>query len=147
MPTTSPEVLSSAPPELPRLIATSVWMNGTYCWPRPPLRPTALTMPAVTEWPRPSRARIAPPQRPGPSPAAHRADDADRDRMVQAHRRADRHHPPARAQRRGAAQTQHRQAIGLLALQFEQGHVIALVAADQLGLQLAPVGQAHGDGL
>ncbi len=33
IPTTSPEVLSSGPPELPRLIATSVWMKGTYCWP------------------------------------------------------------------------------------------------------------------
>jgi hypothetical protein len=29
MPTTSPLVLSSGPPELPRLIATSVWMKGT----------------------------------------------------------------------------------------------------------------------
>ncbi|MNV31650.1 hypothetical protein D3C71_1229650 [compost metagenome] len=29
MPTTSPRVLSSGPPELPWLMATSVWMNGT----------------------------------------------------------------------------------------------------------------------
>ena len=28
MPTTSPFRLSSGPPELPGLIATSVWMNG-----------------------------------------------------------------------------------------------------------------------
>ena len=48
MPTTSPSRLSSGPPELPRLIATSVWMKGTYCcW--LVLRPLALTMPAVTD--------------------------------------------------------------------------------------------------
>ena len=31
MPTTWPPRLNSGPPELPRLIGTSVWMNGTYC--------------------------------------------------------------------------------------------------------------------
>src|SRR5258706_308552 len=29
MPTTSPRMLNSGPPELPGLMATSVWMNGT----------------------------------------------------------------------------------------------------------------------
>src|SRR6056297_632548 len=47
MPTTRPSVSIRGPPELPRLIATSDWMNGTYCcwfW----VLPLALTMPAVT---------------------------------------------------------------------------------------------------
>ena len=47
MPTTSPRRLKSGPPELPGLMATSVWMNGTKfsCGSE---RPLALTMPAVT---------------------------------------------------------------------------------------------------
>ena len=66
MPTTSPRVLSSGPPELPRLIATSVWMKGTYCWLAYGLaRPTALTMPAVTEWSKPNGEPIATTHWPG----------------------------------------------------------------------------------
>ena len=58
MPTTSPRVLNSGPPELPGLTATSVWMNGT------PLssgseRPLALTTPAVTVFSRPNGEPIA----------------------------------------------------------------------------------------
>ena len=48
MPTSSPRRLTSAPPELPTLIAASVWMKfskvATPSWPRP----VALTMPWVT---------------------------------------------------------------------------------------------------
>ena len=52
MPMTSPRMLSSGPPELPRLMAASVWM---YSRSRPGIglscvstRPTALTTPTVT---------------------------------------------------------------------------------------------------
>ena len=45
MPTTSPRRLISGPPELPGLIATSVWMKGSRS---PVSRALALTMPAVT---------------------------------------------------------------------------------------------------
>ncbi len=45
MPTTSPRILINGPPELPGLIATSVWIKGTYS---PVSRPLALTIPAVT---------------------------------------------------------------------------------------------------
>src|SRR6056297_1044850 len=47
MPTTRPSVSIRGPPELPRLIATSDWMKGTYCC-CPWVLPFALTMPAVT---------------------------------------------------------------------------------------------------
>ena len=47
MPTTSPRVLNSGPPELPGLTATSVWMNGTLLSSGKE-RPLALTTPAVT---------------------------------------------------------------------------------------------------
>ena len=58
MPTTSPRMLNSGPPELPGLIATSVWMNGTKfsCGSE---RPLALTMPAVTVFSKPNGEPIA----------------------------------------------------------------------------------------
>ena len=58
MPTTSPLRLNSGPPELPGLIATSVWMNGTKfsCGSE---RPLALTMPAVTVLSKPNGEPIA----------------------------------------------------------------------------------------
>ncbi len=59
MPITSPRTLTSGPPELPGLMAASVWMKSWMLpWPRPgsPLsaRPLALTMPLVTVKVRPS---------------------------------------------------------------------------------------------
>ena len=51
-PTTSPSALVSGPPELPGLIAASVWIMSRYrpVWSPPGrmLRPVALTTPAVT---------------------------------------------------------------------------------------------------
>ena len=49
-------MLISGPPELPGLIATSVWMNGKYS---PVSRPLALTMPAVTVFSSPNGEPIA----------------------------------------------------------------------------------------
>ena len=63
MPTTSPRVLNSGPPELPGFTATSVWMNGT----NPSSgseRPLALTTPAVTEFSKPNGEPIASTQSP-----------------------------------------------------------------------------------
>src|ERR687897_507989 len=50
IPTTRPEVSASGPPELPGLIAASVWMTFSMRRPLSPLmeRPSALTTPAVT---------------------------------------------------------------------------------------------------
>ncbi len=59
MPTSSPREFTSAPPELPTLIAASVWMKSSKfvmpSWPRP----VALTMPIVTVWLSPSELPIA----------------------------------------------------------------------------------------
>jgi len=49
IPTTSPLIFTRAPPELPWLIAASVWMKSLMFSAGPPVRPTALTMPMVTE--------------------------------------------------------------------------------------------------
>ena len=58
-PTSLPLASTSAPPELPKLMAASVWMKFsnvvTPSWPRP----VALTMPWVTVWPSPSGLPIA----------------------------------------------------------------------------------------
>ena len=58
MPITSPLRLNSGPPELPGLIATSVWMNGTKfsCGSE---RPFALMIPAVTLFSKPNGEPIA----------------------------------------------------------------------------------------
>ena len=53
MPTTSPSRSSSGPPELPIVIAASVWMNRGPA-PFGPRRPTALTIPCVIEPCRPN---------------------------------------------------------------------------------------------
>ena len=48
MPMTSPFMLTSGPPELPRLMAASVWMKSSIVGrlpPTPSWRPLALTMP------------------------------------------------------------------------------------------------------
>ena len=47
MPTTSPFMFTSGPPELPGLIAASVWIRSSYRA-RPTPRPLPLTIPAVT---------------------------------------------------------------------------------------------------
>ncbi|MCY1538275.1 hypothetical protein D9M68_738070 [compost metagenome] len=56
MPTTSPRRLISGPPELPGLMATSVWIRGTRS---PVSRCFALTMPAVTVFSRPKGEPMA----------------------------------------------------------------------------------------
>ena len=48
MPTTSPDMLTSGPPELPGLMAASVWMKSLNGLPGSMDRPLALMMPAVT---------------------------------------------------------------------------------------------------
>ncbi|MBP1621654.1 MAG: hypothetical protein H6Q02_2421 [Acidobacteria bacterium] len=51
MPTASPRRLTSGPPELPKLIAASVWMKfSNEESERPSTRPLAETMPTVTVW-------------------------------------------------------------------------------------------------
>ena len=56
IPMTRPWMSTSAPPELPGLIAALVWMRLGSEMPLPswPVRPSALTMPSVTELDRPS---------------------------------------------------------------------------------------------
>ena len=55
MPTSSPDVVMSAPPELPRLIGASVCRKSSYDVLSPSVvRPFALMMPIVTVWPMPS---------------------------------------------------------------------------------------------
>ena len=65
-PITSPRTLSSGPPELPGLIAASVWIIGCS---RPGIgkngRPIALTTPTVTVWPRLKGLPMAITQSPG----------------------------------------------------------------------------------
>ena len=56
MPITSPRMLISGPPELPGLMATSVWMKGRKS---PVSRCLALTMPAVTVFSRPNGEPMA----------------------------------------------------------------------------------------
>src|SRR5947209_3783710 len=58
MPITSPRMLKSGPPELPGLMATSVWMKGTKfsCGSE---RPFALTIPAVTVFSKPNGEPMA----------------------------------------------------------------------------------------
>ena len=58
MPTTSPCMLNSGPPELPRLIAASVWMKSSY-GPELMSRLRAEMMPTVTVPPRPNGLPIA----------------------------------------------------------------------------------------
>ena len=76
MPTSSPREFTSAPPELPTLIAASVWMKSsnvvTPSWPRP----VALTMPIVTVWLKPSELPIASTT----SPTCEAVGAAERDR-------------------------------------------------------------------
>ena len=58
IPMTSPRVLISGPPELPGLIAASVWRKSSYR-PAPMTRPVPLMMPTVTVWSSPNGFPIA----------------------------------------------------------------------------------------
>src|SRR6202008_1314902 len=104
MPTTSPRMLNSGPPELPGLMATSVWMNGTK-FSFGSERPFALTMPAGTGVSNANGQR-----------APLRAYDAGGDRVLEAERRADRHHPLAHLQLVRVAELDHRQVVGAVDL-------------------------------
>ena len=59
MPISSPLRLTKAPPELPLLIAASVWMKFSKFSTFKPLRPSADTIPDVTVWPKPNGLPIA----------------------------------------------------------------------------------------
>ena len=59
MPIRLPLTSVSAPPELPGLIAASVWMKFSKVLMPSWLRPSALTMPLVTVWPTPNGLPIA----------------------------------------------------------------------------------------
>ena len=48
IPINSPRTFTNAPPELPGLIAASVWMKSSYCVMPIRPRPSALTIPKVT---------------------------------------------------------------------------------------------------
>ncbi len=62
--------------------------------------------------------------------------------MVKPERRTDSQYPLANLQLAGFADLCHRQVPGL---DLEQGHVAALVLADDLGLELAAIAQPHDD--
>jgi hypothetical protein len=76
--------------------------------------------------------------------APARADDARGDRVVEAKGRADRHHPLAHLELVGIAEAHDRQ---IPRLDLEQRDIGALVAADDPGLELAAVRQAHRHGV
>jgi hypothetical protein len=63
MPTTSPDMLTSGPPEFPGLMAASVWRKSSK-GPWPMERPLALMMPAVTVCCRPNGEPMASTQSP-----------------------------------------------------------------------------------
>ncbi len=59
MPTTRPAMSTSAPPELPGLMAASVWMNTCASERVTRVRPSAEMMPLVTVWPTPKGLPMA----------------------------------------------------------------------------------------
>ena len=59
MPMRLPAPSISAPPELPGLIAASVWMKFSKVLMPSPVRPSAETMPLVTVWLKPNGLPIA----------------------------------------------------------------------------------------
>ena len=59
MPSRLPLASTSAPPELPGLMAASVWMKFSKVLMPSWLRPSALTIPEVTVWPTPNGLPIA----------------------------------------------------------------------------------------
>ncbi|MNQ61493.1 hypothetical protein D3C85_758080 [compost metagenome] len=74
--------------------------------------------------------------------AALGADDTGRHRVVEAEGRTDGQHPAAHLELVGLADLHDRQ---ILALDLEQGDVGTRIGADELGFELAAVGQAHDD--
>ena len=54
-----PFTSTNAPPELPGLMAASVWMKFSNVLMPSWLRPSALTMPLVTVWPTPKGLPMA----------------------------------------------------------------------------------------
>ena len=115
---TSPRTLTSGPPELPGLMAASVWMKSWMLpWPRPgrPLsaRPLALTMPR-----------------------------GDREGEPFAERIADGQHPLADAGVVAVAERHRRQRLGV---DLEDRDVGVGIGADDLGLELPPVEQPDRD--
>ena len=54
-----PFTSTNAPPELPGLMAASVWMKFSKVLMPSWLRPSALTMPLVTVWPTPKGLPMA----------------------------------------------------------------------------------------
>ena len=59
MPIKWPWMSTNAPPELPGLMAASVWMKFSKVLMPKRLRPNADTMPLVTVWPTPNGLPIA----------------------------------------------------------------------------------------
>ena len=111
---TSPRTLTSGPPELPGLMAASVWMKSWMLpWPRPgspcSARPLALTMPEVTVKVRPSPSGLPMASTHSPTRASSLLPSGDR------------------------GQT--------LGVDLEDGHVGVRIGADDLGLELTAVEQ------
>ena len=95
MPTTRPAVSTSAPPELPGLIAASVWMKACASERVTRVRPSAEMIPLVTVYPTPKglpKVEVALPHRRHRSPVAHRADRLRQHTDIH-DEEADREHP------------------------------------------------------
>ena len=115
IPMTSPATFTSGPPELPKLIAASVWIRF-------------------------SNERVAF-ERPGAAPLA--GDDADGDRLLELERVADRHDPLADADAVGVAERHDRE--GLRPLDLQEREVRRRVAADDLRLVDVRLADRHLD--
>ncbi|KAG1167652.1 hypothetical protein G6F35_017662 [Rhizopus arrhizus] len=82
MPTRLPSASTSAPPELPGLMAASVWMKFSYVFRPSPLRPSADTIPCVVVCPTPNGLPIASTTSPTRSPRSGASVAAGRARNV-----------------------------------------------------------------
>ena len=114
-PITRPSPSTSGPPELPGLIAASVW-----------IAPEMLKL--VSDCDR----------------AVDRGDHADRERLLLAERGADRRHRLADLDARALAERQRAQ-LEALGVDLEQRDVRVRVGADDLGLDLVAVGELDVD--
>ena len=113
MPTTRPAMSTSAPPELPGLMAASVWMNTCAA----------------------ERGDLG---------ARQRRDDAAGHGLPDAERIADRQHQVADLQRVGVLELEIGEAP-VAAFHPQHGDVGVLVLQDDLGVELAPVGERDAD--
>ena len=113
MPTSLPSMVTKAPPELPGLMAASVWMKKLKSVMPTLVRARAETMPLVTVWPTPKGLPMASTR----SPTSRSSE---------------------------SLKFQGRQRLAF-AVDAQHGQVGALVREHDLGLELAPVGQHHGD--